>query len=82
MEKSGIFALSYIYFIMNTEIFDGLERLARVYCWPNDPTIADKDKYEFRALSEFVFFNVYVKKPFVYKSLSLSVLAGDLIGIK
>ena len=49
---------------MNTEILDGLERLARVYCWPNDPTIADKDKYEFRALSEFVIFNVYVKKTF------------------
>ena len=52
---------------MNTEILGvkrGLDRLARVYCWPNNSTIADKDKYEFRALSEFVFFKEFVMNPF------------------
>ncbi len=42
----------------------GIERLARIYCWPNDPIIAEKDKYEFDALCEFVMFNEFVKKPF------------------
>lgn len=52
---------------MNTKKIDvkrGLERLARIYCWPNVPTIADKDKYEFRALSEFVLFKEFVMNPF------------------
>ena len=57
--------------IMNTEKLDvkkGIERLARVYCWPNDPTIADKDKYEFKALCEFALFKQFVMIPF-FKSL-------------
>lgn len=56
---------------MNTEKLDvkkGIERLARVYCWPNDPTIADKDKYEFKALCEFALFKQFVMIPF-FKSL-------------
>lgn len=56
---------------MNTEKLDvkkGIERLARVFCWPNDPTIADKDKYEFKALCEFVLFKQFVMIPF-FKSL-------------
>lgn len=52
---------------MNTEklsVKKGIERLAKVYCWPDDPTITDMDKYEFKALSEFVIFNVFVKNTF------------------
>ena len=46
----------------------GLERLARVYCWPNDPIITDKDKYEFSALCEFIIFKEFLMTPF-FKSL-------------
>jgi len=56
---------------MNTEKLDvkkGIERLARVYCWPNEPSIADKDKYEFKALCEFALFKQFVMIPF-FKSL-------------
>lgn len=52
---------------MNSEkqsVKKGIERLARVYFWPNDSTITDMDKYEFKALSEFVIFNVFVKNTF------------------
>ena len=50
------------------DVKKGIERLARVYCWPNDPTTADKDKYEFKALCEFVLFKQFVMIPF-FKSL-------------
>lgn len=73
--KKVVFLHYDIITIMNTEKLDvkkGIERLARVYCWPNEPTIADKDKYEFKALSEFVIFNVYVKKTF------FTILHADL----
>lgn len=66
-----IFALSKNNHIMNTEklsVKKGIERLAKVYCWPNDPAITDMDKYEFRALGEFVLFKEYVMNPF-FKSL-------------
>lgn len=47
----------------------GIERLAKVYCWPNDPSITDKDKYEFNALCEFVVFKEFIMDPF-FRSLS------------
>lgn len=57
---------------MDTEklnVKKGIERLARVYCWPNDPVITDKDKYEFNALCEFVVFKEFIMDPF-FRSLS------------
>lgn len=42
----------------------GLDRLARVYCWPNDPIISGEDKVLFDALCEFVLFKEFVKTPF------------------
>ena len=46
----------------------GIERLARVYCWPNDPVIIGRDKDDFDALCEFVLFKEFVMNPF-FKSL-------------
>ena len=46
-----------------TAVEKGIERLARIYTWPNND-IPDKDKHEFDALCEFVMFKEFVKKPF------------------
>lgn len=42
----------------------GIERLAKVYCWPNAPSITDEDKFEFGALCEFVIFKEFIMTPF------------------